>query len=162
MMIHINTTWRSNVVLPSWNCPRHPPPAGTSSPPAPPPAPPPATPPGPLPAPSSALPMRNDEHAVNIENYKGGCVCWSQCVFNCWFCKAVLYVVNAVGAWEVRTAYLRLRHLFRCISKKMLKNPKNPDEPNRKPNENLGKVYNLRRARRQRPSTNTILCRYLR
>jgi hypothetical protein len=42
------------------------------------------------------------------------------------------------------------------------KSERNPDEPNRKPNENLGKVFNLRRAHRQRPSTDPILCRYLR
>jgi hypothetical protein len=73
-----------------------------------------------------------------------------------------LYVMNAVGAWEVRATYLRLRHLFRCILNKLLKISRNPDEPNRKPNENFGKVDNLRRTHRQKPSTNTILCRYLR
>ena len=95
---------------------------------------------------------RNTEEALLVEAN----------VLNFWFWKAVLYVGNAVDAWEVRAAYLRLRHLFRRILKKCWKNPRNPDEPNRKPNENFGKVDNLRRTHRQKPSTNTILCRYLR
>jgi hypothetical protein len=77
---------------------------------------------------------RNTEEALLVEAN----------VLNFWFWKAVLYVGNAVDAWEVRAAYLRLRHLFRRILKKCWKNPRNPDEPNRKPNENFGKVDNLK------------------
>ena len=132
MMTNRNTTSRSNVVLPSWNSYRQPPPAGTSiassttasSPPAPPPAPPPALPPGPLPAPSSAQPIRNNENAVNIEN----------------FCSEL--IKNPGKPRETRQVnaepIVNIDNLFpQCV-----KNPGRPRETKRETTKNVGEIGN--------------------